>query len=181
MLTAAAGPVILHGSRLAHGMSTAVGSAIRNANRDAEQRAQRHYNARDEYLSKRRLASQTKYVKDHSAHTGVRTARADEAVRDDDHNPTQAFAKGSGHIRSGLLLRMAELRSSRDVNGGLDESTVERVFPDWYVNPNSYRTQEWNPNVVLHDLVLAVSNLAYAASIDNPLPHTLQSETKYTD
>lgn len=58
MITAAAGPVLEHGSTLAHGVSRAVGNAISHANREAEKRATQHREARERFLSKRRLADE---------------------------------------------------------------------------------------------------------------------------
>lgn len=56
-VSVAAGPVLEHGSSLARGVSSAVGKAISNANREAERNVKLHYEARERYFSRRRASS----------------------------------------------------------------------------------------------------------------------------
>lgn len=101
-IAAAAGPVFEHGSTLARGVSKAVGNAISHANQEAERNAQRHYEARERYMSKRNLAQ-------------------------DSRTATSALEP----VRSPLLLRLAALRSGEDGRISIDDQAVEQFFPSW--------------------------------------------------
>jgi len=147
----AAGPVLRHGSQIASGVSSAVGNAIMHANQEAERHAQRHYDARDEYMSRRRLSPSR--------------GRRVEAKEDTEHDQHPVVEKDTGRTKSALLLRMAALRK-REGSIGIEESAVEQFFPGW-VRP-THDTQHWNEDAVLLDLVMAVSQLAYAVSVDSP-------------
>ena len=161
-VSVAAGPVLQHGTRLVSGVSAAVGNAISHANHEAERHAQRHYEARDEYMSRRRLSPRAS------------ASKSDPRPQDEDtsgstDNSALASVPTPRHARtprpkSALLLRMAALRKTDSPGSSIDENAVEQFFPGWV--QKRHNSLQWNEDAVLQDLVLAVSQLAHAVSID---------------
>lgn len=141
-----AGPVVHQGSKLVHGVSSAVGNALAHANDLAEQRAQDHYNARSEYMRRRALSTRP----DPPEVPELPVAEVPTA------KPKVA--------KSSLLLRMAALLKVESPVSGIDDDAVEQYFPDWILRR---RSGTWNEEAVLRDLVLAVSQLAHKASVDS--------------
>ena len=162
-ISAAAGPVLQHSTRLVSGMSVAVGNAISHANNEAERHAKRHYDAREEYMVRRRLSPRA-----HEPSTQTDSSPTDNAelaIR-----PTSRHARPS-RPKSALLLRMAALRKTDSPGSSIDENAVEQFFPGWV--KKMHNSVQWNENAVLQDLVLAVSQLAHAVSIDSALTEEL--------
>jgi hypothetical protein len=58
---------------------------------------------------------------------------------------------------------MAALRKADAPGSGIDDEAVEQFFPGWITHRNQ---KQWDENAVLKDLVLAVSQLAHAVSVD---------------
>jgi hypothetical protein len=137
-----------------------MGNAIMHANREAERHAQRHYDAREEYMSRRRLSPS----RAHPAKEEETMAELDQQV---------VSPSNSGRAKSALLLRMAALLK-KEGSIGLDESAVEQFFPGW-IRPTQ-DVHHWNDDAVLRDLVMAVSQLAYTVSVDNPPAHALPKD-----
>tara|TARA_B110001452_G_scaffold54523_1_gene41924 strand:+ start:4430 stop:4681 length:252 start_codon:yes stop_codon:yes gene_type:complete len=59
---------------------------------------------------------------------------------------------------------MAALRKSDSLGSSIDDNAVEQFFPGWV--QKRHNSLQWNEDAVLQDLVLAVSQLAHAVSID---------------
>jgi len=59
---------------------------------------------------------------------------------------------------------MAALRKTDSSGSSIDENAVEQFFPGWVQKRQN--SMQWNEDAVLQDLVLAVSQLAHAVSID---------------
>lgn len=160
-VSAAAGPVLQHSTRIVSGMSEAVGNAISHANHEAERHAQRHYEAREQYMSRRRLSSRAQPPRVDSK------PQAEPVPATDSSAPTNLPAtrhSRPSRPKSALLLRMAALRKTDSPGSSIDENAVEQFFPGWV--QKRHNSMQWNEDAVLQDLVLAVSQLAHAVSID---------------
>jgi len=161
-ISVASGPVLQHSTRLVSGMSVAVENAISHANHEAEWHAKRHYEARDEYMSRRRLSPRA------SAETFEPKPQDEDTTGSSDNYalanvPTPRHAR-STKPKSALLLRMAALRKADSPGSSIDENAVEHFFPGWV--QKRHNSVQWNEDAVLQDLVLAVSQLAHTVSID---------------
>lgn len=161
-VSAAAGPVLQHSTRLVSGMSVAIRNAILHANQEAERHAQRHYEARDEYMSRRRVSPR-------ASAPGSEPKPQDDDTSGWYDNSAPATMPTPRHTRtsrpkSALLLRMAALRKTDSSGSSIDENAVEQFFPGWVQKRQN--SMQWNEDAVLQDLVLAVSQLAHAVSID---------------
>lgn len=139
-------PMFIHTTTLARGVTNAVGRAISHANEQAEKHAQRHYDAREKFFQRRRRLDDL--------------VKVDEAesppVPDVDDLPKRKQSQ------SALLLRMAALLQHDAHVSKLDEAAVDQFFPKWRQSTSESLDQE----EVMHDLILAVSQLAYTASVD---------------
>lgn len=153
-MSAAAEPMWQHSSNLVSGVTSAVGRAISHANVQAEKHAQKHYEAREEYLSRRRLSTHK------TTHAGQAHAQQAHELESDSHD-SEALAVAKP--KSALLLRMAALRKADAPGSGIDDDAVEQFFPGWIIHRNQ---KHWDEDAVLKDLVLAVSQLAHAVSVD---------------
>lgn len=140
MINAAAEPVMTSTSKLARGVSSAVGRAISQANEEAQRNAQRHYDARQLYLNKRRLSGPD---------------AAAEAL------PIVQAVAVRPRKQSALLLRMAALLKTDSPGTTIDFDALDSFFPRW-----REQAEGWNHDEVLRDLILAVSQLAHSASVD---------------
>lgn len=161
-VSAAAGPVLQHSTRIVSGVSEAVGNAISHANHEAERHAQRHYEAREQYMSRRRLSPRTQAPRvDSNPQADSTFSATDNAAPSS--LPTPRHARPS-RPKSALLLRMAALRKTDSPGSAIDENAVEQFFPGWV--QKRHNSMQWNEDAVLQDLVLAVSQLAHAVSID---------------
>lgn len=135
-VTIAIGRLMEHGPCFWGGVSRAVSSAIQHANQEAEMHAKKHYEAREVYLSKRRLSGDPKTV-------------------------DQSSGRLRPAAKSTLLMRMAALRSKSSTGPNLlDDGAIQQLFPTWVSEQ-----RHWNEEAVLKDLVLAVSQLANAATL----------------
>jgi len=153
-VSAAAAPMWQHSSNLVSGVTSAVGRAISHANVQAEKHAQRHYEAREEYLSRRRLSVHK------TPHAGQGHAQSSHELELESHvSEALAITKP----KSALLLRMAALRKADAPGAGIDDGAVEQFFPGWIIHRNQ---KQWDEDAVLKDVVLAVSQLAHAVSVD---------------
>lgn len=155
-VSAAATPMLKHSTDLVSGVTSAVGKAISHANAQAELQAKKHYDARHEYMSRRRLSIQKT---PHAAHPHAQPPQPTE---------TGTVARASEATpgvrpKSALLLRMAALRKQDTPVSTIDEDAVEQFFPGWIRHRNQ---KQWDEDAVLKDLVLAVSQLAHAVSVD---------------
>lgn len=102
--TTVIGPLMENGHSFWSGVSRAMSSAIQRANQEASMHAKKHYDAREVYLSKRRLSGDAKKAID---------------------QPRPA-------AKSTLLMRMAALRSSSSTGpNSLDNRAIEQLFPAW--------------------------------------------------
>lgn len=144
-VSVAAEPVITHTTKIARGVSNAVGRAISHANEEAERNAQKHYEAREKYFERRRLSSSSKNYDD------------------EDPVPEPREIAPRKQSQSALLLRMAALLKTDTPGSSIDYDAVEQFFPRW----RETRDERWNQEEVLKDLVLAVSQLAHTVSIDS--------------
>lgn len=131
-----------HTTNLAHGVSSAVGRAISKANQEAERHALKHYEARERYLNQRRLSKEPdkleEEISDRIEHQVVRKKH-----------------------QSALLLRMAALLRTDTPGSAIDFDAVDQFFPLWREQKDSLNKDE-----VLKDLILAVSQLAHASSVE---------------
>lgn len=155
LVSATAGPIVQQGSLLVSGVSSAVGTALLRANTEAERRAQRHYEARDAYMQKRRLS----YHGSPPHSTGRKDRLAHEETQT--HSANRA-SEHSAKLQTDLLLRMAALQKADSPGSSVDVGMVEELFPEWVKERRP--DLQWNENAVLHDLVLAVSQLAHDMS-----------------
>lgn len=160
-VSAAAAPMWQHSSNLVSGVTSAVGRAISHANVQAEKHAQKHYEAREEYLSRRRLSVHK------TPHAGQGHAQSSHELESESHE-LESESHGSEALaiakpKSALLLRMAALRKADAPGTGIDDDAVEQFFPGWSIHRNQ---KHWDEDAVLKDLVLAVSQLAHAVSVD---------------
>lgn len=130
------------GPDLVYGIGSALNSAVVKAQEESQRHAQRHLEAREEY--RRRLGTAKGAEPDHGRY------EHDEHI--DHHSElVQKLAKSTVKVsRSSLLLRMAALQ--RDAS--LDEDAIQQLFPHWRDGTH------WHDQEVLHDLVLAVAQLA---------------------
>ena len=152
IISAVAEPTMRHGRSLVGGMAVAVSTAIDHANSAAELRAQEHYAAREEYFMRRGLRDGG----------SLSTRRMNELSEPRASVEKLPVPRG----RSSLLIRMAALRRLENPTGDIDEEAVAAYFPEW-VASESTAAGEWKNEAVLKDVVLAVSQLAHRASIEN--------------
>ena len=148
-ISAAAGPVITQSNKLVSGMTNVMGNAILRANEEAERRAQLHYEARSEYMSRRRLSPYSSGIK-----ADVDTAPLTTSTTSRTYPPRPKPA---------LLARMAALRKANPAST-LDETTIEQLFPQWVKHKRD--GVELNERVVLQDLIMAVAQLSYVESVE---------------
>jgi len=139
-------PVFTHTTTIARGVTKAVGRAISHANEEAEKHAQRHYDAREKFFERRRRLDEL---------SKAETAEA-QPVPAVDELPRRKQSQ------SALLLRMAALLQHDAHVSKLDEAAVDQFFPKWRRSTSDSLDQE----EVMHDLILAVSQLSYTASVD---------------
>lgn len=151
-LNAAAEPVMMHTTNIAHGVSNAVGRAISKANKEAERNAMKHYEARERFLNQRRLSN------------------AHDAVEKDDTVERVETLPEAKKYPSVLLLRMAALLKTDTPGYSIDFAAVDQFFPLWREQKNSLNKDE-----VLKDLILAVSQLAHASAIDQHIDKTIDN------
>lgn len=104
-----------------------------------------HANAEAEQHASRHYQARERYM-------ARRRASVNEASSPPSTQPSKAT----------LLLRLAALRA--EDAPAIDERAVEQLFPLWL----SEHSSRWNNDVVMRDLVLAVSQIAHTLSIDNP-------------
>lgn len=148
VLVAAVDPMAQRGSTIVAGMGAAVGSAIARANEAAERNAQAHYRARDEYLQRR----------------GLRRI-------DDDAFPMPGPAAATAELEWSLLRggeddaldeALQKWETLREVGSDerevINANAVRRNFPGWFAKRP--RGAPWDEQLVLRDVVLAVSRLA---------------------
>jgi hypothetical protein len=136
-------PFVSGGYSLVGGVSSAVHNAIERANQEAKRNAEHHYEARERYMKRRRMSS----------NTHVQPAQSDEKFR---RAPTTKIPPASYAPSSSVLSKMAALKSG-DVNGlhSVNDEHISRLFPSW-----RSKQRQWNEDAVLTDLVSAVSELA---------------------
>lgn len=141
MVSIAAGPVLVHTTNMAHGVSRAIERAISQANEQAEIHAQKHYEARDMYFKRKLISSKPN---EPDIGTGVVTPPRKQA-------------------QSALLLRMAALVKTDTASSSIDYKILEKLFPRWRL----HQEKTWDNEEVLKDLVLAVSQLAHSLSFED--------------
>jgi hypothetical protein len=81
--------------------------------------------------------------------------------RTNDNIPTTMERESTILPKSPLLIRLSALQTSGKME--IDNDAVEQLFPDWV----SKQENSWNEGAVLNDLILAVSQISHALSIDN--------------
>lgn len=157
-MSGASEPTLQHRNSFVSGVTSVVEQAISRANVQAEKHAQQHYEAREEYMNRRKLSRRSlgSYKAPHAG--APPPARAQQPAPElalDSHD-----VSASATPKPELLSRMAALGKAGALR--IDDSAVEQFFPAWV----AHRSQnQWDENAVLRDLVLAVSQLA-----DKPTP-----------
>lgn len=156
---AAVEPLRANGGYLSTGMRTAVSTAITKAHEAAERNAREHYAARAEYLHRRGLRRLDDSGPGNHMWTGrprpqePATAPATpEQEEEEEPGESESVAQSED-----LLLRLAALRARTNA---IDDNAVQQYFPTW-----KSTTGAWKEHAVLHDLVLAVSQLAYRSTV----------------
>tara|TARA_B100001175_G_scaffold314984_1_gene325511 strand:- start:358 stop:1095 length:738 start_codon:yes stop_codon:yes gene_type:complete len=161
--TAIMEPLRDKGGTFRSGVTDMVSNAITGVNAAAERQAQEHYAARAAYLQKRGLRRLNDVAPSLPRQRPV-PVPGDDLHRDD--VPLDAPWDAPLDAPAALLTRMAALRD-------LDDGAVEQHFPRWLskdarIADTSGSALRWNEDVVVRDLVRAVSQLAHRASIDSP-------------
>lgn len=141
-INAAAEPVMEQTTKIARGVSSAVGRAISKANEEAERNAIKHYAARERYLNQRKLSTTLE-------EDAVLRATAPVAA------PSMAPSVAQASDRSLLLENMATLLKLDAPVPKIDFDAMDQLFPRWRKDKDLLNNEE-----VLHDLILAVSQLA---------------------
>jgi hypothetical protein len=148
VLVAVVDPMAQRGSAIMAGMGDAVGSAMARANEAAERNAQAHYRAREEYLQRRGLRRI-----DDDAFPAPRLAAATAELE------WSLLRGGEDDALDEALQRWEVLREvGADDRESINANAVRQNFPGWFAKrPHG---APWDEQLVLRDVVLAVSRLA---------------------
>jgi hypothetical protein len=137
-----------------------VKTAIYNANAKAEESAQLHYNAREEYLNRRKLNNQQI-----AKHAQSNNQEHSPSYNANQYNNNQMASKIG---KSSLLLRMEALsKDNTKMVNYIDAKKVQQFFPKWVVNKEEHT---WDQKAVLEDLVIAVSQLSMMMAFEDNQP-----------
>lgn len=159
-----ADPVVRRSTELSQRLQRVVGDAIAHANEQAERDAFMRYQARVEYMQRRKQG--TRRMETDSLLSLPEQPRKQQA-EDEASEPHAELFTSTTSSKSRLLLRMAALQQANSRANAIDDSVVSEYFPTWIASKQK-SVGQWNQEAVLRDLVMAVSHLSSIASIDTP-------------